>query len=163
MIYLKIHQDPYYTKKKDFVKVYKKLRLAWEERKDIDGELVNGWFFSNRIDEYVLKLPEEGEFKRFQIKGCQAMVNFLKSIGAVEFNIGEKGEKGEKVVNTDNTSREAQEIQRVTQEERFGHFVGADLWNGYRVREILKNMPDNWGVIWNDNDKNQVKNVDAKS
>lgn len=150
MIYLKIHQSTYYSKKKDFVKIYKKFRLTWEEFKDIDGELSNGWFFSDRIDEYVLKLPEEGEFKRFKIKGCQIMVDFLKSIGAVEFS--EKGEEaGEKDIKVvENGVIKSGVVRGITQEERFGHFVGADLWNGYRVREILKDMPENWGVIWSE-------------
>lgn len=161
MIHLKIHQSPYYNNKKDFVKLYKKLKLAWKEGKDIDGKLVNGWFFADRIDEYVLKLSEEGEFKRFEIKGCQSMVNFLKSIGAVEFNIEEK-EKEEKGVSVDNISGKTQDIQKITQEERFGHFIGADLLSGYRTCEILKDMPDNWGVIWNEKDE-KTKNTKTKS
>lgn len=139
MIYLKINQGPYYEKKKDFVKLYKKLKLVWEELKDIEGNPSNGWFYANRIDEYVLKLPEEGEFKRFKIKGCQEMVNFLKSIGAVEFKIDEKVDEVK-----------VSGIRGLSQEERFGHFVGADLWSGYRTREILKDVPENWEVIWNE-------------
>ena len=80
MIKLKIDQSKYYLKKKEFVKVYKKLGLKWME----DTKWGDGWFLPDKMGDagYVRKLPEEGIYKRFYAHNCQSMVDFLIGIGA---------------------------------------------------------------------------------
>lgn len=39
-------------------------------------------------------------------------------------------------------------------------FVGADLWSHYRTHQLLKGMPDNWGIKWSDRElKVDIKKV----
>lgn len=49
---------------------------------------------------------------------------------------------------------EAERVKRANEvfEDRFldDEFVGADLDSHYRVHKLLKDLPDNWGVIWSD-------------
>ncbi len=137
---LKIPEELYYGEKnktkKLFMLEYKKLGLQWLEGVRIGEDLVSGWFSIDR-KKYLLKLPEEGKIKRFS-GNCEEMFTFLKGIGAVETEV-----KDTLVFTVNNRYDRCR-----SQIERFGRFVGADLYSHYRAEELLKEMPDNWGVIW---------------
>ncbi len=138
---LKIEQSKYYgynnKTKILFVQVYKrKPKLTWTENVNLDGNLCDGWFSDDK-KEYLLKLPEEGEFKRFTGNSVR-MFEFLKNHGAIEVEGDEKG------VHIDYDDQKG----FLTQVDRYGRFVGADLMNHYRVEEILVGMPENWGIKW---------------
>jgi len=142
---LKIHQNNYYghqNKTKElFKKKYRSLKLKWMEKVNLNDVLVDGWFSSD-LKEYLLKLPEEGEFKRFT-GNSEGMINFLKSYGAVEVDERVSG------VHIDYDDKKGV----LCQEDRYGRFVGADLAHHFRIEEMLKDMPDNWGIRWSDNSK----------
>ena len=138
---LKIEKDKYYghqgKTKKLFMQVYGRVpKLKWMEKVELNGDIVDGWFSVDK-KEYLLKLPMEGEFKRFT-GNSERMFEFLKSHGAIEV---EGEEKGTHIDYNDQKGF-------LTQQDRFGTFVGADIINHYRVEEILKGMPDSWGIKW---------------
>lgn len=139
---LKIEQSKYYgyqgKTKELFKKKYRGLHLKWMTDVNIDGTLSDGWISDDK-SQYLLKLPEEGEFKRFTGNSV-GMIEFLKLQGAIEV---EGNEKGTHINYDDNKGF-------LTQFDRFGTFVGADLINHYRVEEILKGMPENFGIKWSD-------------
>lgn len=150
---LKISSNLYYghqgKTKALFMKHYKKLGLKWMESIELNGKIVDGWFSSDK-KEYILKLVEEGELKRFTGNSV-GMIDFLKGCGAVEFEVEAVGEH---INYNDNKGY-------ITQFDRFGKFVGADLFWSYRMREILKDVPDNWnGVIWSAPKYENVVNIE---
>lgn len=135
MVNLTLPESTYYgtddSNKKQFVKLYKKLKLKWDEHAIIDGKEVSGWFNIDKT-EYVIKLQEINKFKRLSILGCQSIVDFFKGLGAVEF------EPNESVKKPPVREPLKTEIQ----------FIGSDLRHHYRIEEMLKSMPDNWDVRW---------------
>ncbi len=137
---LKIHQDKYYgynfNNKKIFKKKYHSAGLKWMVGVNLNGEIVDGWISSN-MKEYLLKLPEEGVYKRFT-GNSEKMIEFLVSCGGEVF---EGEEKGAHVDYGDMKGF-------TTQKDRYGEFIGADLLSGYRFREILKDATLNWGCVW---------------
>jgi len=146
---LKIEKEKYYghqgKTKKLFVNVYGRVpKLKWMEKVELDGYIVDGWFSEDR-KEYLLKLPMEGNFKRFT-GNSERMIGFLKNHGAVILEGEEKG------VHRDYNDK----MGFVDQVERYGTFVGADLVGHYRVEEVLREMPEDWGVKWSE------KKVDDK-
>ncbi len=140
---LKIHKDNYYghqgKTKKLFMQIYKRVpKLMWMENVELNSELVDGWFSVDK-NEYLLKLPMEGEFKRFT-GNSERMFAFLKNHGAVEV-VGE--EKGCHIDYDDKKGF-------LTMEDRFGRCIGSDIYSHYRTEEMLKEMPENWGVKWSE-------------
>lgn len=77
---IKLNQSIYYTNKPTFTKLLKKFKLKWGKR-TVDNIMIDGWF--NNTPEYVQKLPEEGEYKRFHIVGCQEIAEYLLSLSAI--------------------------------------------------------------------------------
>ncbi len=139
---LKIEQSKYYgyqgKTKELFKKKYRGLKLKWMTNVNINDNIVDGWISDDRT-QYLLKLPEEGEFKRFTGNSV-GMIEFLKMNGAIEVQGEEKG------THIDYDDQKG----FLTQFDRFGTFIGADLINHYRVEEILKGMPENFGVKWSE-------------
>lgn len=141
---LKIEKDKYYghqgKTKKLFISMYKRVpKLKWTEKVELNGAIVDGWFSADK-KEYLLKLPEEGIFKRFT-GNSERMFEFLKNHGAKEVEGEERGCH----IDYDDTRG------YITQFDRFVKFVGADLYSHYRVEEMLRNIPeDNWGIKWSE-------------
>lgn len=137
---IKIEQSKYYghqNKTKElFKKKYRSLKLKWMENVKIGDEIVDGWV-SDDLKQYLLKLPEENEFKRFT-GNSDGMIEFLKSHGAIVISGNEKG------CHIDYDDKKG----FMTMEDRFGRFVGSDLYSHYRTEEMLKEMPDNF-INWN--------------
>ena len=154
---IKLKQDIYYgpknANKNKFVRIYKKLGLVWKSE-NINGIMVDGWFNKDK-SQYITKLPEEGEFKRFGFYGCDDIYSYFISLGAVAFKLSDKENSGIIVNNKENINgvniqnRENISGTNIACDFDEDHgFIGADLWSGYRTRQLLKNVPDNWGVIW---------------
>lgn len=140
---LKIEQSKYYgynNKTKElFKRKYRSLKLKWMENVKLGDDIVDGWI-SDDLKQYLLKLPEEGEYKRFTGNSV-GMIEFLKNHGAMEIEGEEKG------VHKDYDNK----MGFVDQVDRYSTFIGADLVSHFRVEEMLSEMPDNWeGVMWND-------------
>ena len=138
---IKIEKEKYYgyqgKNKELFKKKYRSLKLKWMTDVKIEDSIMDGWF-SDDLKQYLLKLPEENEFKRFTGNSV-GMIEFLKNHGAVEV---EGTEKGVHVNYNDQKGF-------VTMEDRFGRCVGSDLYSHYRTEEMLKGMSDSWiGVVW---------------
>lgn len=142
--FIKLKEDIYYgpknINKNRFVRIYKKLGLSWIEGENINGVNVDGWFSKDRSDrsQYVVKLPEEGGYKRFKFLGCDDIYSYFMSLGAVAFELS----------STDSVAVASKKGSDVEDEYDSYRFVGADLWAGYRTRQLLKGMPMDWGVIW---------------
>ena len=149
---LKIEKDKYYgynNKTKElFKKKYRSLKLKWMESVKIGDDIVDGWICDDKT-QYLLKLPEEGQFKRFTGNSI-GMFEFLKNHGAIEVEGEEKGVHK----NYDDN------MGFVDQVDRYGTFVGADLMNHYRVEEMLRGMIEDWGVRWTEK-KNDVKVIET--
>lgn len=132
---IKIKQDIYYgprnSNKNKFVRMYKKLNLVWKTEK-IDGVLVDGWFNKDK-SQYIVKLPEEGDYKRFKFHRCDNIYDYFIGLGGVTFELSDK----DSIIGSSATN----DIEDYK-------FVGADLWSHYRTKQLLKNMPDNWGIKW---------------
>jgi hypothetical protein len=143
MINLTLPESVYYGKdeanKKAFMKLYKykSLKLQWSEHAILDGKEASGWFNADKT-EYIIKHTEINRHKRFTIVGCQSIVDYFKGLGAVEFQLSNEVEVKPKV--------EIPKAEIPIKKER--GFVGADLDSHYRFEERLKDMPDNWGIIW---------------
>lgn len=140
MVNLTLPESSYYgpedKNKKEFMKLYKKLKLKWDEHAILDGKEAPGWFNTDKT-EYVLKLHEIKGMKRLSIVGCQSIVDFFKGLGAKEFEIWQDEVKEKQKI----------EIHPKLDMNRKS-FIGADLDSHYRFEQRLKNMPDNWGVKW---------------
>lgn len=147
---IKIKQDIYYgpknINKNKFMRMYKKLGLAWMENVSIDNTIVNGWFNKDR-SQYIIKLLEEGDFKRFKFYGCDSIYVYFINLGAVTIDIKENSIVPQLNIDA-NVSIGVSSINVSSDIDKNIGFVGADLWSGYRTRQLLKNMPDNLGVIW---------------
>ncbi len=146
---IKIEKEKYYgyngKTKELFKKKYRSLKLKWMESVKLGDEVVDGWM-NEDMSQYLLKLPEEGGMKRFTGNSV-GMIEFLKNHGAVLLEGEEKG------VHRDYDDK----MGFVDQVERYGTFVGADLVSHFRVEEILKEMPENWGVNWTEKKNDDVK------
>ena len=144
---IKLRQDVYYgpknVNKNKFMRMYKKLGLVWKTD-NIDGVIVDGWINKDK-SQYIIKLPEEGDFKRFTFYGCDEIYDFFINLGAISFELSDKEEKDREKDKVDISGTCESNID--SQEEKY-EFIGADLWSGYKTRKLLKKMPDNWGVIW---------------
>lgn len=142
--FIKLKEDIYYgpknINKNKFVRMYKKLDLVWIEGENIDGVVVDGWFSRNRSDrsQYIIKLPEEGGYKRFKFLRCNDIYSYFISLGAATFEPTVKG----------NVVDPGEKKSDVTDGHDDYRFIGADLWSGYRTRQLLRDMPMDWGVIW---------------
>lgn len=145
---IKLKQDIYYgpknINKNKFMGMYKKIGLRWVEYTSIDGEIVNCWINQDR-SQYIIKLFEEGEYKRFKFYGCDEIYDYFIGLGAVKFDYTK--EKELEPTQLSNFTNKNGGIETSELEEPY-RFVGADLWSGYRTRQLLRDMPDNWGVIW---------------
>ena len=145
---IKIKEDIYYgpknVNKNKFMREYKKLGLSWKEDVKIDNDIVSGWFNSDK-SQYIIKLIEEGGFKRFKFHGCDSIYDYFVSLGAIIFETTNLKTISPSYQNKIIDSKKESENNCLDDENRF---VGGDLWSGYRTRQLLKNMPDNWGVIW---------------
>lgn len=158
---LRIEQSKYYgyqgKTKELFKKKYRGLKLKWMTNVKIGDDIVDGWISDDKT-QYLLKLPEENEFKRFTGNSV-GMIEFLKSYGAIEI---EGEERGTHIDYDDQKGF-------TTQIDRFGTFIGADLINHYRVEEILKDIPDSFSIKWSnknissliDNKKEKVEKVES--
>lgn len=138
---LKIESERYYgyngKTKELFKQTYRKVpKLTWMERVELNGIIVDGWFSVGK-KEYLLKLEMEGNFKRFT-GNSERMFEFLKRHGAIEISGNEKG------THIDYDDKKG----FLTTEDRFGRFIGSDLYSHYRTEEMLKEMPENWGTVW---------------
>lgn len=146
---IKIEKDKYYgynNKTKElFKKKYRSLKLKWMESVKLGDEVVDGWF-DDSMKQYLLKLPEEGNMKRFTGNSI-GMIEFLKNRGAV---VSEGEERGVHINYDD-------KMGFVDQIERYGNFIGADLVGHYRAEEILRGMMENWGVRWSEKRVDVVK------
>lgn len=139
---LKIDKSKYYgyngKTKELFKKKYRSLKLKWMESVAFEGGVVDGWF-SEDLKQYLLKLAEEGEFKRFTGNSV-GMIEFLKNYGGV---VVEGEERGSHIDYNDMGGY-------MDQVERYGRFLGGDLVGHYRVEEMLRGVEENWGVRWGD-------------
>ena len=134
MINLNLPESLYYgeneVNKKQFMKLYKSLKLKWQSEINFNGEIVSGWFNSDK-SQYIIKHPEINHFKRLSFEGCDIIVDFFKNLGAKEFELFKT------ILPT-----------RQQKPEPTIHFIGADLDSHYRLEEKLKEYPENFGVIW---------------
>lgn len=141
---IKLKQSAYYgtanENKSNFMRMYKELGFKWRTE-IINKEVVDGWFNEDK-SQYIIKLSEEGEYKRFKFYGCDEIYDYFISLGAVVFDYKENLIVSNKVT-TDNIvgSKIENDVEKY-------EFVGADLWSKYRTRQLLKKVPDNWGVVW---------------
>lgn len=138
---IKIEKDKYYghqnKTKMLFKNVYNKVpKLKWMEKVELNGVIVDGWFSLDK-KEYLLKLEMEENFKRFT-GNSERMFTFLKNHGAIEVDDKENG------LHIDYNDQKG----FLTMEDRFGRCVGSDLYSHYRTEEMLKEMPENWGIVW---------------
>lgn len=78
---IKLDQTIYYANKPTFTKLLKKFKLKWKKAQ-INNVEISGWF--NNTQEYVQKLPEEGDFKRFHIVGCLEISEYLISLSKLQ-------------------------------------------------------------------------------
>jgi hypothetical protein len=163
---IKLKEDIYYgpknANKNKFMRIYKKLGLKWITDISVNGMMVDGWFNSDR-SQYIIKLLEDGDQKRFKFCGCDEIYDYFMSLGGVVFdhnkedslsanyqnnrinNAGGIKEISISGVNNVSNVNSAKNIEDTDENYRF---LGADLWSGYRTRQLLKKVPDNWGVIW---------------
>ena len=92
----------------------KKLDLKWTENTSIGGAIVSCWINQDRT-QYIIKLLEEGDYKRFKFFGCDEIYNYFISLGAIPFDytkenstspsyLGNYIDKGSKDI-TDRTSK----------------------------------------------------------
>jgi hypothetical protein len=178
---IKLKEDVYYgpknANKNKFVRMYKKLGLVWTTYVPLNGMTVDGWFNSDK-SQYIIKLLEDGDFKRFKFYGCDEIYDYFVDLGGVVFDHTKEdslssnyqNNKVNSIVgikdspigmnNIDNIDNQCNNIKsddnlisgNVTNDTKDAdedyRFIGADLWSGYRTRQLLKRVPDNWGVKW---------------
>jgi hypothetical protein len=179
---IKLKEDKYYgpknANKNKFMRLYKKLGLKWSTEVSLSGVMVDGWFNSDK-SQYIIKLLEDGDLKRFKFYGCDEIYDYFIDLGGVVFDhtkensfspnylnnkannvvsanesqIGVANQNG--VISTVGGSigdivsvSDKINIKNTEDADEKYRFIGADLWAGFRVRQLLKKMPDNWGVIW---------------
>lgn len=155
---IKLKEGAYYgpndINKKQFVKMYKskKLDLKWTENTSIGGAIVSCWINKDR-NQYIIKLLEEGGYKRFKFYGCEEIYDYFISLGAIPFDYTKENATSPSYLSNYNEKGatdviEGKTVECVSDIEEDRGFVGADLWSGYRTRQMLKGMPDNWGIKW---------------
>lgn len=150
---IKLKEDIYYgpknINKNKFMRMYKKLGLAWIENISIDGMMVGGWFNKDR-SQYIIKLLEEGGFKRFKFYGCDEIYAYFINLGGIAFDHTKENSISPiyKQVNIAKTDIGVGSVNLSGDIGKIGEFIGADLWSGYRTKQLLKDMPDNWGIKW---------------
>ncbi len=151
---IKLNQDIYYgpknVNKNKFVRMYKKLGLTWTENISVDGIMADGWFNKDR-SQYIIKLMEDGDYKRFKFYGCDDIYDYFLGLGGVVFDHTKENSISANYLNNEiNNKKTGSDIKdsSIDNFDEYYRFVGPDLWSGYRTRQLLKNMPDNWGVIW---------------
>ena len=132
---IKIKQDIYYgpknINKNRFMRMYKKLGLGWRTEENIEGSVVDGWFNKDK-SQYIIKLVEEGEYKRLKFHRCDGIYDYFISLGAIPFDYEKE---------TSSTVKVGGDIDEY-------RFIGADLWSHHRTEQLLKDMPADWGVKW---------------
>lgn len=181
---IKLKEDVYYgpknANKNKFVRIYKKLGFKWITDVSLNGMMVDGWFNSDK-SQYIIKLLEDGDFKRFKFYGCDEIYDYFVDLGGVVFDhtkedslssnyqnnkvnsiVGIKDSSIgiDNIDNIDNIGNQCNNVKsgdslisvNVTNDTKDTNedyrFIGADLWSGYRTRQLLKRVPDNWGVKW---------------
>lgn len=164
---IKLKEEIYYGPKKinknRFMRMYKKLGFTWIEDTAIDGKIVSGWFNQDR-SQYIIKLLEDGDFKRFIFHGCDEIYDYFTGLGAITFDHTKENSISPSYQNSQITNYNSGNTNTSIGSTNIGNtgtnvgstncaveddeFIGADLWSGYRTRQLLKDMPDNWGVIW---------------
>ena len=181
---IKLKEDIYYgpknANKNKFVRMYKKLGLVWTTYVPLNGMIVDGWFNSDK-SQYIIKLLEDGDFKRFKFYGCDDIYKYFVDLHGVIFDhnkedslspnyrnnlINNAGGIKENQINIAQNDNVVSTISSIGNTGGVGsvdsvkcikdndnddegyRFIGADLWSGYRTRQLLKKMPDNWGVVW---------------
>ncbi len=149
-----IYYGPNDINKKTFVKMYKskKLNLKWTENINIDGAIVSCWTNQDRT-QYIIKLLEEGGYKRFKFYGCDEIYDFFIDLGAIPFDYTKENSTSPSYLSNyiDKEPKDSigsKGIECVSDTAEDTEFIGADLWSGYRTKQLLKGLPDNWGVIW---------------
>ena len=155
IIAIKLKQEDYYgpvkNNKNKFMRMYKDIGLSWKEQITVGNELVDGWFNKDK-SQYIIKLPEEGDYKRFKFSGCDEIYDYFVKLGAATFDYIKENvtsptyNNASGATNVNSPITNVSKIGTCTDED--DRFIGADLWSGYRTRQLLKGMPDNWGVIW---------------
>ena len=172
---IKLKEEIYYgpknANKNKFVRMYKKLDLRWITEVSINGMMVDGWFNKDK-SQYIIKLLELDGFKRFKFCGCDEIYDYFVGLHGVTFDHNEENSLGSNYINNkvnseannkdgSNVNNEGNVkesligatnqsgvISATEDNDEEYRFIGADLWSGYRIRQLLKNMPDNWGIIW---------------
>lgn len=180
---IKLKEDKYYgpknANKNKFMRLYKKLGLKWTTEVSLNGVMVDGWFNSDK-SQYIIKLLEDGDFKRFKFYGCDEIYDYFIDLGGVVFDHTKENSfspnylnnKANNVVSTNENQigvtnqngvistvggsvgdivgvSDKNNIKSIEDADEKYRFIGADLWAGFRTRQLLKKVPDNWGVIWN--------------
>lgn len=167
---IKLKEDKYYgpknVNKNKFVRMYKKLGLSWEEEVSLNDVTADGWFKEDR-SQYIIKLLEDGDFKRFKFYGCDEIYDYFVTLGGVPFDYNKENPPSSNYLNNKVSNVESIKESQIGVTNKNGvvstvggtvcvedndevcRFVGADLWSGVRSRQLLKKMPDNWGVKWN--------------
>lgn len=125
---IRIDEKIYYQNKSRFIYVYKKAKLKWIPDND-------GWF-SKDGSIYLLKLDAPVGVKRFESIDCKVIEDFLISIGGVD----------ETKINIFINEVLIKPYYKNIME--YKEFIGADLYSHYRTKELLRDKPLNWGVIW---------------
>lgn len=172
---IKLKEDIYYgpknANKNKFVRMYKKLGLRWITDVVLNGMMVDGWFNSDK-SQYIIKLLEIDGFKRFKFCGCGEIYDYFVGLKGVAFdhnkedllssnynnnkinNAGGIKDGSTDVIDHNNSVNDVGNANSINStssikdvDENY-RFLGADLWSGYRTRQLLKGMPDNWGIIW---------------
>lgn len=153
---IKLKEEIYYgpknTNKNRFMRMYKKLGLKWIEGVSLNGVMVDGWFNDDK-SQYIIKLLEDGGFKRFKFYGCDEIYDYFVDLGGFAFDYNKEDLLSPNYLNN-KANNEAKVGNNVNSTARIGDtgddskFIGADLWSRRRIRQLLKNMPDNWGVLW---------------
>lgn len=178
---IKLKEDKYYgpknSNKNRFVRMYKKLGLKWTEEVSLNGVMVDGWFNADK-SQYIIKLLEDGDLKRFKFYGCDEIYDYFVNLGGFAFDYNKEDSSSSNYLNNkaniavnikeNQVGADSQSVisamggtvsgvNKITGEniaknkedtvEQY-RFVGADLWSGYRTRQLLKKVPDNLGVIW---------------
>lgn len=150
-------KDLYHRSKVGFKGILETFGLGWDaERKMWVGKAgeVEGVFEGHKKPALIY------------IRGNESLVEqakeFAKLVGAEireaevkDIRDKRKEESEAKKLEEERMKKEEEErVKKANEifEDRFldDKFVGADLWSHYRLHKILKDMPDNWGVIWSD-------------
>lgn len=173
-----IYYGPKNANKNKFVRLYKKFCLKWITDVSLNGMMVDGWF-NNDKSQYIIKLLEDGDFKRFKFYGCDEIYDYFVNLGGATFDHNKENSlspnfQNNKINNAESIKNDLgivnqnnnvistvgdtvgklgnvngeNNTNRTKDNDEEYRFIGADLWSGCRTRQLLKKMPDNWGIIW---------------